>query len=168
MDDAKLEERALVLDVVLKTKHVISLYKAYYQLKKEAMQTELQIIEHNQKFNENERKDAMKTLGAYEEIIKEYEQAERTFDFANYLKIEKIKASLVNSLSQPNPEIEKLQVSMNALHGKLDAIEKLATNKMHEIQKYQTDIAPTLPEDIFDHQEEVVAKITEARKNPDS
>lgn len=166
LTDEQLDHAEQILHVMNTTKHVIQLQKAYYELKKQAMLVEIEMMDNSAKLEEIEKKERHKTLHIYDLIIQEYEKSLVTFDFQSSLRIEALKVEfnkVIENFPQL-PEYKKLiEYNMN-LEKKFEALCALCDKKVKEIQEYQKKAIPTLPSVIMESAEEVEAALRKTRE----
>lgn len=147
------EEIAHVIHV---TQGIIKMYKAFYQLRVQAMLTEIEMMEIQHKIDEFEKKDIKSGIAIYEKIIEEYDVGLTTFQFDSNLKIENLKMDFFHLTTKPpSEELKRLQSYRDGLETKYLQINELVKKKTEEIADFQKKTIPTLPQEIQNYTSEV-------------
>lgn len=162
----QLDQAEEILHVMDVTKGVIKLQKAFYEIKKQTLLVEMEIMNNNARLDEIENKERQKGLHIYDLIIEEYEKSSITFDFQSSLRIEALKIEFQKIVSnfQELPEYKKLVEYNQNLEKKFETLYDLANKKVKEIEEYQKKAIPTLPSIVMEASDEVEAALAKTRE----
>lgn len=150
------ETQNTVMYVFNVTKKMNNLQRNYYELKKQDLIAQLDLIDVETKLNAMTKGNVEKGIEICDKIIKLYVGCENTFDYSLRIQIDTLRTELTNTLNKNTSSNHRQMMEyIQNIQNKLQSIDELSEKKLKEINDFQKKVRPTLPQEVVQCSDEL-------------